>query len=239
MATERVLATATLLASLPHLALARIVEALRLPGPLADLRKCISVVDCAIRPESTTLTRALILAEDHRSSLHPGIDPIGIARAALAWVFSRQVQGASTIEQQFVRTVTGRYQRSMGRKLREQIVAVLLCRHRSKEAVCSAYLSVAFFGHQCVGVSSALGLIGVDERAVDEVTALELMAWLKYPRPKNPSIAWKTKIDRRTAYLESRNHWTANKAIQRTAQTVTQTASAIWPPVRSAADRRR
>lgn len=214
MATERVLAAAVLLASLPYLALARITEALQFPGLLADLRECINVVDGAIRPESPALTRALVLAEDHRSNQHRGIDPIGIARAALAWVLSRQLQGASTIEQQFVRTVTGQYQRSIRRKFREQLLAVLLSRHRSKDAICSAYLSVAFFGHGHVGVSSVLRLVGVDVNAVDDMTALRLMAYLKYPRPENPTIAWKSKIDRRSMYLAMRHHRLVNKAAQ-------------------------
>ncbi|WP_349814569.1 transglycosylase domain-containing protein [Pectobacterium atrosepticum] len=36
------------------------------------------------------------------------------------------IQGGSTIDQQLVRTLTGRYERTLRRKIREQAIAILL-----------------------------------------------------------------------------------------------------------------
>ena len=74
---------------------------------------------------SLILKRLLISGEDHRYFLHPGFDVIAICRAIwrrLAWGVR---EGASTIEQQTVRVLKGRYERTLRRKVHEILLAPL------------------------------------------------------------------------------------------------------------------
>src|SRR3546814_14647786 len=75
---------------------------------------------------------AMVAVEDRRFYGHPGVDPIGIARAA--WVnFSRggNYQGASTITQQLARNIFLTNARKFARKFREVILAMAM--ERSEE----------------------------------------------------------------------------------------------------------
>src|SRR5262245_21594087 len=54
--------------------------------------------------------RLLVSGEDHRHVLHPGVDPIAICRATWRCIYRGKREGASTIEQQVVRVISGRYE---------------------------------------------------------------------------------------------------------------------------------
>lgn len=56
---------------------------------------------------------ALIAGEDHRFIAHRGIDPIAMGGAFYRLIAHRKIGGASTIEQQFVRVVTGLRERTL------------------------------------------------------------------------------------------------------------------------------
>ena len=79
------------------------------------------------------------------------------------------IQGASTIEQQFVRVMSGRYERSVARKLREQALAIAISRRREKKQVAAAYLSVAFYGSARRGVSGLMTQCGPELEAASSV----------------------------------------------------------------------
>lgn len=83
------------------------------------LEKCAEVVDQKSGEIPEFYTEYLVAAEDHRSRFHCGIDQVGILRAIYKRLFDAEIQGASTIEQQFVRVVTGDYSHSLQRKLKE------------------------------------------------------------------------------------------------------------------------
>lgn len=201
--------------SLPHAVMSRIAELLKFKVLKADLCRCLEVVD---RHESSVpqiFLHALVISEDHRSHLHPGIDPIGILRAFTIRISRGEVQGASTIEQQFVRVVTGRYERTMSRKIREQILAMSLSRRRPKAAIASAYLSIAFFGSGCIGLKGLMKKFGSEIGTVTFEQALKFVSQLKYPRPCAFSLAWQAKIVRRVNVLVYRNQPNASKSLQR------------------------
>jgi penicillin-binding protein 1A len=123
-----------------------------------DIQHCLGAVDALNEKVPYSFVDVLISAEDHRSSLHLGVDPIAMIRAFLVRIFKGKIEGASTIEQQFVRTITGRFERTISRKVREQALAIAVSRRRSKYAIASAYLSVAFYGTGCVGLKGLYGL---------------------------------------------------------------------------------
>ena len=123
-----------------------------------------------------------------------------------------QVQGASTIEQQFVRVVTARFERTTTRKVREQMLAILLSSCRSKMAISSAYLAVAFYGSQSEGLKGIRRDFGCNLDNVDSEKVLSFVAQLKYPRPLEPSVAWRDRIDRRVLVLKRRGQHSVYEA---------------------------
>ncbi|GJL54721.1 MAG: penicillin-binding protein [Nitrospirales bacterium] len=105
-------------------------------------------------PES--LINAIIAVEDSRFFEHPGLDVVGIFRAAWTNLKSGgKVQGASTITQQLARTLFLSRERTYKRKIRELILAFKMELVLSKEKILEMYLNQIYFGHGAYGVGSA------------------------------------------------------------------------------------
>jgi penicillin-binding protein 1A len=103
-----------------------------------------------------TMTAAMIAVEDRRFWYHPGVDPIGIARAAVVNAQAgRNVQGASTITQQLARNVFLTSNKTFARKGREMILALALERRFTKEALLELYLNRVYFGGGAYGIDAA------------------------------------------------------------------------------------
>ena len=98
--------------------------------------------------EVPPLLRAGIVAvEDRRFYEHHGIDVLGILRAFWADVRAgRVVQGGSTLTQQLVKNYFLTDEQTIGRKLTEAMMAVLLEAHVSKEDILVAYLNEVYLG---------------------------------------------------------------------------------------------
>ncbi len=102
---------------------------------------------------------AMVSTEDKRYYLHPGVDPIGMARAA--WVAmenrgrGRRLQGASTITQQVARNIFLNNSYSWGRKVREMVLALALERKFSKRQILELYLNKVYFGGGAYGIDAA------------------------------------------------------------------------------------
>ncbi|WP_019896072.1 transglycosylase domain-containing protein [Hydrogenovibrio halophilus] len=181
-----------------------------------DLEQCLDVVDQFKESVPYPFVRVLIEAEDHRNAYHFGVDPIGVLRAVWVWLIYGHTQGASTIEQQFVRVVTGRYERTAVRKLREQLLAIAIVRHRPKKSIASAYLAIAFFGSGCVGLDGLKSHFGHRFHSASAKQALRFVTRLKYPRPLQPSARWHSKVNARCEAIWLRRDLGANKSLQRT-----------------------
>lgn len=201
METQRILKNVIHVMSLLHIVMSKVAELLKIESLETDLRRCLEVIDIHELSVPPVFVDALITAEDHRSNLHLGIDPIAMLRALKIRVFKGEIQGASTIEQQFVRVVTARYECTISRKIREQMLAISLSHRRPKSAIASAYMSIAFFGSGCTGLKGLKQQFGSDLTKVSYGQALKFLAQLKYPRPLVPSTAWQMKIDRRVRIL--------------------------------------
>ncbi|MEZ5656536.1 MAG: PBP1A family penicillin-binding protein [Sphingobium sp.] len=102
---------------------------------------------------------AMVSVEDKRYYYHPGVDPIGMARAAV-YAFEirgtgRRMQGASTITQQVARNIFLNNSYSAGRKLREMILALAMERKFSKRQILELYLNKVYFGGGAYGIDAA------------------------------------------------------------------------------------
>ena len=111
----------------------------------------------ALRRVSPWVRRATVAIEDRRFWHHGALDPIGLARSAVADVTSGAVvQGGSTLTQQLVRN---RYldgeQMTVGRKLTEACLAVELFRRWTRPQILDTYLNSVFYGEHARGVEAA------------------------------------------------------------------------------------
>ena len=100
---------------------------------------------------------AVISIEDKRFQSNSGIDIRGIARAFVQDVLHKgTVQGASTIEQQFIKNaLQAQSHRTIFEKLREAALAYRLSHMWSKEKIITAYLNTIYFGNGAYGIESA------------------------------------------------------------------------------------
>lgn len=115
---------------------------------------------------------ALIAAEDQRFFVHPGFDPVGSFRAALANLRSEAIkEGGSTLTQQLARDVYRLEGKNIDRKLSEIAAAVRIEEVYSKDEILVHYLNRIYFGSGFYGLGSAArGYFGkkASELTVDE-----------------------------------------------------------------------
>jgi hypothetical protein len=112
------------------------------------------------------MQQALIAIEDQRFFQHAGIDFRGTLRASLSTSGGGQVQGGSTITQQYVKQIlltaattpaekSAATAVSLNRKIREARYAIALENKLSKKQILEGYLNIAYFGAGSYGVEIA------------------------------------------------------------------------------------
>lgn len=149
------------------------------------------------------VVEAVLAIEDRRYYQHPGVDPIGIARAIVTNLrgTSGYVSGASTITQQVVRnvfipqfdgwTLQSAREQSIRRKLFEQFVALILNTRASKDEILELYLNDMPLGQRgsfaIVGVAEAARLFfGKDVSNVTLPEAATMAGVLQSPSALSP-----------------------------------------------------
>jgi penicillin-binding protein 1A len=102
------------------------------------------------------LPAAVIAVEDRRFYRHPGIDPIGMLRAALANLRAGHVvQGGSTLTQQVAKTLFLTNARTTKRKVQELLLTLWLERHFTKTEILEIYLNRVYLGSGAWGMDAA------------------------------------------------------------------------------------
>jgi penicillin-binding protein 1A len=138
------------------------------------------------------LRRAVIAVEDVRFFEHPGLDYIGMLRAA--WTNVRRggkVEGASTITQQLARSLFLSSERTFDRKVRELILAYKMELVLTKEQILELYLNQIYFGQGAYGVASAAQTyFGKDLSALTTGEAAFLAGLPKSPNHYSPFKAY-------------------------------------------------
>jgi hypothetical protein len=169
-----------------------------------------NLLPCGSACKETSLLLALAAGEDHRFFSHQGIDPVAVFRA-LAQTAMGHLQGASSVEQQLVRTINGDYRICISRKLTEMMLASTVCEVFTKVEVAQAYLSIAYFGTGIIGLAAAIEQIRPPATKDGLSTAAALVAHLKYPLPKSLPDKLAQRRGVRTAHIKYRmqnlKHW--------------------------------
>ncbi|MEJ5173806.1 biosynthetic peptidoglycan transglycosylase, partial [Erwinia sp. MYb416] len=151
---------------------------------------------------SPNLVIMLIYAEDHRfSRRNIGVDFIAICRASWRTLLWRRTEGASTIAMQLVRVLTGRYERTVSRKLLEMYLAIRLTKYIKKNEIPKLYLFVAYYGWRMNGLIQASHRLNFKASNLTDYEAASIVARLKYPEPKKFNQNWHDKILARTNHI--------------------------------------
>ena len=144
----------------------------------------------AIEDVPERLKQAVIAAEDDRFYEHPGVDYMGLLRAAwsLALTGDRS-QGGSTITMQVARNFFLTPERTYIRKLREIFLALKIEDELSKDEILALYLNQNFMGNRAYGVAAAARTYyGVDVRQLTLPQIAMLAGLYKAPSKFNPVV---------------------------------------------------
>ncbi len=153
------------------------------------------------------MKKAMVAVEDRRFNMHPGIDPIGMARAAwVAWERKgegRRLQGASTITQQLARNIFLTNAYSFGRKFREVILALAMERKFSKQQILELYLNRVYFGGGAYGIDAASRkFFGHSGTTLNLAESAIVAGLVKAPSHYSPTADRQAAIDRGKVVLE-------------------------------------
>ncbi len=143
----------------------------------------------AVKDLPAHMPRAVLAIEDRRFYGHFGIDPIGVARAAIANLKAgRIVQGGSTITQQLAKNLFLGPERTVKRKVQELLLALWLERKFSKDQILTIYLNRVYFGAGTFGIAAAAErYFGKPARKLALNEAVMLAGLLKAPTRYSPT----------------------------------------------------
>lgn len=151
--------------------------------------------------------QAFIAAEDKNFYSHIGVDPEGIARAAVRFVQNygsgRRPEGASTITQQVAKNFLLTNDLSIVRKIKEAILSLRIEQAYTKDEILELYLNENFFGLGAYGIAAAALIYydkSVHELELDEVAYMA--ALLKAPNNYHPFRHTDRAIARRNYVLD-------------------------------------
>ncbi|MFV0597678.1 penicillin-binding protein 1B [Shewanella sp.] len=138
------------------------------------------------------IVKALLLVEDRSFYEHHGVNPFAILRAAFVNISAgRTVQGGSTLTQQLAKNFFLSSERSLLRKIREALMAVIIDFRYSKEEILEAYLNEVYMGQDKSRAVHGMGLASqfYFGRPIGELTTAQqafLVAAIKGPSYYNP-----------------------------------------------------
>ncbi len=113
-------------------------------------------IPLALNQIPQNLIDAVLDTEDNRFYKHPGIDLIGIMRAATNMLLTgSRKQGASTITMQVARNFFLTRERTFSRKIKELFIALHIESVLTKDEILTLYLNKIELGHRAFGVGAA------------------------------------------------------------------------------------
>jgi penicillin-binding protein 1A len=131
---------------------------------------------------------AFIAIEDRRFRSHLGLDPIGLARAAVENIIAGHVrQGGSTLTQQLAKNLFLDANRTFERKIQEAMLALYLESRYSKDQILTLYLNRVYFGAGVYGIEAAAQrFFGKHAQQLTLPEAAMLAGSVKAPARYNP-----------------------------------------------------
>ena len=150
-------------------------------------------VDVNLSQVPVHVRQAVIAAEDRNFYTNPGFSFTGFARAVQNNLEGGDLQGGSTITQQYVKNaLVGSAQhglRGLLRKAKELVIATKMSGEWSKDDVLQAYLNIIYFGRGAYGISAAAK--AYFDKPVDQLSVSEgalLAALIRRPSTLDPAV---------------------------------------------------
>jgi len=157
------------------------------------------------------VTQAFLAAEDRNFFQHGGIDVGGLGRAMAKNVFNavrgRRLEGGSTITQQVAKNVMLTNRATIGRKLKEAILARRLEATLDKRQILELYLNEIFLGYRSYGVASAA--FNYFGKPLERLTLAEAAYLAALPKGPNNYHPIKNK-----ARAMARRNWILDQMVQ-------------------------
>ena len=134
------------------------------------------------------MTQAILAAEDERFYQHPGIDTLGVLRAAYSnFVGGGKRQGASTITMQVARNFFLSSEKTLTRKLYEMLLAFKIENNLTKDQILEIYINQIYLGQRAYGFSAAAQIyFGKPLKDITIAEAAMLAGLPKAPSAYNP-----------------------------------------------------
>jgi membrane peptidoglycan carboxypeptidase len=136
---------------------------------------------------------AVMAAEDRDFYTNPGFSFSGFARAFKNNIFGGDLQGGSTITQQYVKNaLVGDARSGVGglvRKAKELVISTKMSRQWSKDEVLQSYLNIIYFGRGAYGISAASK--AYFDKPVEQLTVADgalLAALIQRPSTLDPAV---------------------------------------------------
>lgn len=180
----------------------------KLRGVLIDLNRDLFLIDKKMNEifvfkddDYDELHFYIMALEDRRFLQHCGIDFKSIFRVLFKKLTFQKSGGASTIDMQMVRTITGFKEKTFFRKLYEMFLAYIVNFRYSKKKIIDCYLKNAFFGSKLIGIEKVLSSFNVFSLSdLSDSDKRTIAALLQIPKPLNPDQNWNDRISRRSLY---------------------------------------
>jgi membrane peptidoglycan carboxypeptidase len=156
---------------------------------------------------------ALIAIEDNRFYQHHGIDVKGTLRALAKNSTSADVQGGSTLTQQYVKNILiesasteagqkAARERTVKRKLQEARYALYLEEHMTKDQILEGYLNIAYYGSGVYGIGTAANhYFSVRPEKLTLAQSAMLAGMVQSPSRYDPTLHRVAAITRRNTVL--------------------------------------
>lgn len=183
-------------------------------------------VDVNLSQVPVHVRQAVIAAEDRGFYSNPGFSFRGFARAAKNNLFGGDLQGGSTITQQYVKNaLVGSAQQGMSgmmRKAKELVIATKMAGEWSKDDVLQAYLNIIYFGRGAYGISAASK--AYFDKPVEQLTVADgalLAALIRRPSTLDPAVDPDGAL--------ARWNWVLDGMVETKALTATDRASQEFP----------
>ena len=156
----------------------------------------------------TKVINSFLSAEDKNFFSHPGVDAKGVVRATINnisnIIYSKRLEGASTITQQVAKNFLLSNEVSLNRKIKEAILAFRIERALSKKRILELYLNQIYLGQGAYGIASAS--LEYFNKPISELNYTEsalLAALPKAPTKYNPYNNEELAIHRRNLVLKN------------------------------------
>ena len=180
---------------------------------------------------------AVVSTEDRHFFTEGAVNPVSMVRALISDAAgSGNLQGASTITQQYVKQTYLSSQRTLTRKIKEAGLAVQVSRHMTKDQILEGYLNTIYWGRGAYGIEAAArAYFGEDVGQLNLAQSALLAGMIREPDLADP-IA-----DPATAHQNQRDTLRALVRDHRITEAQAEAAAAVpypsyvKPPVRATA----